>query len=212
MNEWNLQSQKQGQWWCIYFGQEALDNGKAKCLSILFKRVACQVVFGHKRVFLNLGQGPWRNALDRFQRKLFKIAKKNGLQPETWQWGQGKSLAESWVQARWRTLSPDLLPIEVISDYLHPQEVHRKSPDESRKFRLLRSLGINSLQDLIDVPEDVLLSRCGVWIAEFCREYFSRPDEMRDLWLEKATTEALFSSHRPFQLEDWIPEEYLAVS
>ena len=209
MNEWNLQTQ--GQWWCIYFGQENMESAKAKCMAVLFKRIAKQVVFGHKRVFLNVSESPWRNALERFQRKLFKIAKKNELNPESWQWGEGKSLAESWVQARWRTLSPDLLPIEVVSDYLYPQEFRRKTTEENRKYRLLRSMGVNSLQDLIDVPEDVLLARCGVWIAEFCREHFSRPDEMRDLWLEKATTEALFANHRPFQLEDWIPEEYLAV-
>ena len=207
-----LNSQKQAQWWCISFGQENMEAKTAKSLQVFFKRVTSEVVFGEKRVFLNVSRSPFRNSFSLFQTKLSKIAKKNQLNPELWQWGIGKSLAESWVQARWRTLSPDLLPIEVISDYLNPHESQRKNAEDGRRFRILRALGVNSLQDLSEIPEDVLLSQCGVWITEFCREYFSRPEQLRDLWLERATTESFLHTRGAFQLEDWIPEEYLEVS
>lgn len=114
--------------------------------------------------------------------------------------------------ARWKTLLPEMLPLEAISDFLNPLELDKNRLNENHRVRLLRSVGANSLQDVLEIPEDVLLGKCGVWIAEFTREHFSRPEELRDEWLEKATARSFFQESRSFQLEDWIPEAYLQVA
>ncbi len=199
-------------WWCVHFGEDQLDATSAKRLQMFFKRVTNEVSYGEKRVFLNVTKSEWRTSIHSFQKKLAIAAKKLKLNPESWQWGVGETLAESWVQARWRTLSPDLLPIEAMSDYLNPFEIERKSSDEIRRLRLLRALGMSTLQDLLEMQEDELLSQYGIWIGDISRTRFSKPEILREQWLEKTTESSFTISNKPFQLEDWIPEEYLAVS
>jgi hypothetical protein len=202
---------RKANWWCIYFGHETMDVAVAKRLGSIFKQISDEVVYGNKRVFLEVSRSKWRRSFSLFQSKIAQVAEKHELNHDSWQWGAGQTLAEAWVSSRYKTLSLDFLPIEAISDYLNPFEHHKKTAEESRRFRILRSLNINSLQDLMEVPEDVLLSQCGVWIAEFTREHFSQPESLRDAWLEKATAESLTQSDGRFRLEDWIPEEYLQV-
>ena len=198
----SLLEKTQEKWWCIHFGQEEIDLNAAKKMKYFFQKITPHVVFGNRKVFLEVSQSKWKKSLYPFQMKIAVLAKKLNLNPERWQWGVGNSVSESWVMARWKTLSPELLPLDAISDFLNPLEVNRNRPNEGYRVRLLRSLGANSLQDLLDIPEDVLLSRCGVWIAEF----------MREDWLEKVTAASFFQEKRSFQLEDWIPETYLQVA
>jgi hypothetical protein len=205
------QQKKVKNWWCIYFGHENKEDGAVKRLNAIFKQITPEVVYGNQRVFLNVSQSKWRRSFSLFQSKITQIAEKHDLNPDSWQWGAGETLAEAWVSSRYKTLSLEFLPIEAISDYLNPFEHQKKSAEESRRFRILRSLNINSLQDLMEVPEDVLLSQCGVWIAEFTREHFSHPETIREGWLETITAESFTKSDGRFRLEDWIPEEYLEV-
>ena len=204
------QKYQSAKFWCIDFGSDGSESSTTKKLQSLLKRVTPHVVFGNQRVFLEVTHSKWRRSLTLFQVKLTEAALKQGLNPDSWQWGTGKSSAEAWVRARYQTLTLDLLPIESISDFMNPLDHQKNSATENRRFRILRSLGVLTLQDLTEVPEEVLLTQCGVWIAEFTREHFSQPETLRDALLERTTAASLLLD-RPFRLEDWIPEEYLAV-
>jgi hypothetical protein len=208
----NLTTKKQAKWWCIHFGSEVMDALAAKKLQYFFKKITPHVVFGNQKVFLDVSGTKWRKSLYPFQLKLAGLAKKLNLSMDRWQWGVGGSIAESWVMARWKTLTPELLPLEAIADFLNPLELDKNRKNENHRIRLLRVVGANSLQDVLEIPEDVLLNQCGVWITELTREHFSRPEELREAWLEKTTAASFFQEHRTFQLEDWIPEEYLQVA
>ncbi len=208
----NLRGKKQIKWWCIHFGAENIDLVSAKKLQYFFKKVTPHVVFGHQKVFLDVSQSKWKKSLYSFQIKLSFLAKELDLNADVWQWGAGRSIAESWIMARWKTLSPELLPLEAISDFLNPLELEKNRAQESRRLRTLRSFGANSLQDLMEIPEDVLLARCGFWITEFTREHFSSPQNLREDWLEETTAASFFQENHSFRLEDWIPEEYLQVA
>ncbi|MBC7396643.1 MAG: hypothetical protein H7333_04295 [Bdellovibrionales bacterium] len=197
--------------WCIDFGSDDRGGCAARKLHPIFKRVTPDVVFGTHRVFLDVSHSKWCRSLTLFQVKLAEAAKKHGMNPDSWQWGTGSTVAESWVRARYETLTLELLPVEAISDFLNPLDHLKKTSSESRKYRILRSLGVNTLQDLTEIPEEVLLSQCGLWIAEFTRDHFSAPEKMRDIQLERTTADSLLNSDHPFHLEDWIPETYLAV-
>ena len=207
----SLFNKRQARWWCIHFGQEGLDPTLVRKLRNFLKHVSPNVVFGNRKVFLDVTESKWKGSLYLFQTKLSQGAQKHNLSPEVWQWGVGNSLAESWVQARWKTLSPELLPLEAILDYLNPLELDERTSEANFRLQLLRELGVDSLQALIEVPEDLLLDQCGVWIDELVRKYFSRPEDLRSHWLEKITTDSLLEQNCSFQLEDWIPAEYLAV-
>ncbi len=208
----NLSTKKQAKWWCIHFGQKNLDLVSAKKLQYFFKKITPHVIFGHQKVFLDVSQSKWNKSLYSFQLKLSVISKKLNLSSEHWQWGVGNSIAESWVMARWKTLSPEFLPLEAISDFLNPLELDKNRLNENHRIKLLRSFGANTLQDLIEIPEDILLSRCGFWITEFTREHFSKLQSLREEWLETTTAKSFFQEHLSFQLEDWIPEAYLQVA
>lgn len=208
----NTFGKNQAKWWCIHFGSETMDVLTAKKLQYFFKKITPHVVFGNKKVFLDVSRTKWRKSLYAFQLKLADVAKKLNLSTDRWQWGVGNSIAESWVMARWKTLTPELLPLEAISDFLNPLDLDKNRLNENHRVRLLRTVGANSLQDVLEIPEDLLLSKCGVWIAELTREHFSRPEECREEWLEKTTARSFFQERHSFQLEDWIPEEYLQVA
>ena len=204
--------QNKANWWCIRFDQSEIDSTTLKKINLFFKKLTPHVVHGKDRVFLDVSQSKTRVSLDAFQNKLALVANKLDANLESWQWGFGRTLVEAWVQSRWKTLSPDLLPLEAILDYHDPLELNRKSREENRSLQVLRSYGVNSLQDLIEMPEDELLSQGGIWISEVCRENFSRPNEWREEWLERATVDSLtHGSSLSFQLDDWIPSEYLNV-
>ena len=209
MNQANVFNR--AKWWCVNFGQESLDPIALKKLHFFLKRYTSHRVFGKQRIFLDMSESKGRHAFPLFQKKLSEVAERLGLNSESWQCGIGKTLAESWVHARWRTLSLETLPIEAITDYLNPLEYERVASSHVRKVKQLRMRGISSLQDLIDLPEEILESLGGVWIAEFAREHFARPEERRESCLERLTSASLLQSSLAFQLEDWIPEEYLQV-
>ena len=208
----NENVQKQAKWWCIHFGQSDMDLVSAKKLQCFFKKITPHVVFGHRKVFLEVSQCKWKKSLYAFQLKLSAVAKNLNLNMELWQWGVGKSIAEAWVMARWKILSPELLPVEAITDFLNPLGLEKNKVIENHRIKLLRSIGANSLLDVLEIPEDVLLSRCGVWIVDFAEEHFSTDESFREDCLEKITTASFFQVNRAFRLEDWIPEEYLQVA
>lgn len=203
---------KQSKWWCIHFGHEPMDAKTAKKLQSFFKKITPHFVFGQRKVFLDVSQSKFKKSLYSFQVRVNEIAKILNLSPELWQWGVGSSIAESWVMARWKTLSPELLPIESIYDYLNPLELERNRLNENYRVRLLRGLGASSLQDIIDIPEDVLLSRCGFWVTEFIRGHFSRLQALREGWLESTTSASFFQERITFNLDDWIPDQYFEVA
>lgn len=205
----NLQGKKSTKWWCIHFGNSVMDASAAKKLHYFFKKITPHVVFGHQKVFLDVSRTKWKKSLYSFQLKLAEVAQRLNLSMDRWQWGVGASLAESWIMARWKTLTPELLPLEAIADFMNPLELDRNRRNENHRVKLLRIIGANSLQDVLEIPEDVLLAKCGFWITEFTRQHFSRPEEVREEWLEKTTARSFFQERQSFQLEDWIPESYL---
>ena len=204
-------SRHSAKWWCVHFGAEIMDPVASKKLHFFLKRYTAHRVFGNQKVFLDMSESKGRHAFLLFQKKVTEVAERLGLNPESWQWGMGKSVAEAWVHARFRTLSLELLPIEAIVDFLNPLELEKKSVGQLKRIQHLRSRGIATIQDLVDLPEEVLESQGGVWIAEFARDYFERPEERRDQCLERMTQASLMESNLSFRLEDWIPDEYLQV-
>jgi hypothetical protein len=211
-----IKSLNPGKWWCVHFGSETMNPLVQKKLHFFLKRYTNHRVFGKQRIFLDMSESKGRHAFPLFQKKLSEIAERLGLTPETWSWGMGKSVAESWVHARWRTLALEVLPVDAMSDYLNPLEFERLPASQVRRLHQMKTRGISSLQDLIDLPEETLESQGGVWIAEFAREHFERPEERREACLERMTSASLLQttlsqSSLAFQLEDWIPDEYLQV-
>jgi hypothetical protein len=206
-----IRVQRQAKWWCVSFGQETMDPSALRKLHFFLKRYTTHRVFGNQRIFLDMSESKGRHAFPLFQKKLTEVAENLGLNPESWQWGMGKTVGEAWVHARWRTLSLETLPIEAVLDYLNPLEYERVSVGQVRRIKQMRLRGIGSMQDLVDLPEEVLVAQGGVWVAEFAREHFERPEERREDCLERLTSASLHQSSRAFQLEDWIPEEYLQV-
>jgi hypothetical protein len=194
----------QAKWWCINFGPESMDQVSLRKLHFFLKRYTSHRVHGKQRVFLDMSESKGRHAFSLFQKKVSEIAERLNLNPEAWQWGMGKTLAECWVHARWRTVSLELLPIEAITDYLNPLEFERVGTAHLRRLKQMRLRGIVSIQDLVDLPEEILE-------AEFAREHFNRPEERREACLERLTSNSLQQSSLAFQLEDWIPDEYLQV-
>jgi hypothetical protein len=205
-------SKKQAKWWCIHFGQTEMDLVSAKKLQYFFKKITPHVVFGHHKVFLEVSQCKWKKSLYAVQLKLSSVAKNLNLDMELWQWGVGNSIAESWVMARWKTLTPEFLPLEAISDFMNPLGLDKNKVIENHRLKLLHTIGANSLLDILEIPEDVLLSKCGIWIADFNREHFSCHQSLMEDCLEKVTSASFFQEPRAFRLEDWIPEEYLQVA
>jgi hypothetical protein len=206
----------QTKWWCVHFGQEAMDSTQLKKLHFFLKRYSQHRVVGKQKIFLDMSESKGRHAFPLFQKKVYELAERLGLNPELWAWGMGKSLSESWVHARWRTLALEVLPVEAVLDFMNPLEVERVAGVQTRSIQQMRARGITSLQDLVDLPEETLESQGGVWIAEFARDYFERPDERREQCLERITSASLIQnsfqqSSMAFQLEDWIPDEYLQV-
>ena len=218
MKELNLvKNSIQTKWWCVHFGQDAMNPLVQKKLIFFLKRYSAHRVSGKNRIFLDMSESKGSYSFPLFQKKLYEMAERLGLAPETWSWGMGVSLSEAWVHARWRTTALEVLPVEAISDFLNPLELGKVSAIQIRRIHQLKSRGISSLQDLIDLPEAVLEAQGGVWIAEFARDYFERPESRRDACLERVTTASFLksgfeSSSIAFQLEDWIPDEYLRVS
>ena len=202
-------------WWCIHFGQEISDPVASKRLHLFLKRYTNHRVIGKHKIFLDMSESRGRHAFLLFQKKVTEVAEHLNLSPETWQWGMGKTLAESWVHTRWRTLSLDQLPIEAIHDYANPLEFERVSVGQVRRMKGLKAHGIASLQDLAELPDEELESQAGASIAEIVSSHFGhikeRSEERRDVCLERMTSESFMQNSRSFQLEDWIPEEYLQV-
>jgi hypothetical protein len=198
-------------WWCIHFGQEISDPVAAKRLHLFLKRYTNHRVIGRHKIFLDMSESRGRHAFLLFQKKVTEVAEHLNLNPESWQWGMGKTLAESWVHTRWRTLAVDQLPIDALQDYANPLEFERVSVGQVRRLKSLKAQGSASLQDLIELSDDELESQAGSTIAEIIREHFERDDERRDVCLERMTSESFMQSSGSFQLEDWIPEEYLQV-
>lgn len=235
----------QSKWWCVHFGQERVDSRALRKLHLFLSRYSSQRILGNQRVFLDMSESQGRHAFPLFQSKVYRVAESLGLSPDSWQFGLGKSIEEAWVHTRWRTLSLEALPIEAVTDFLKPLDFEGVPSNHKRRIQRLRSLGVSSLQDLIELPESVLAAQGGSLIAEFARDHFERrhsqslkyDPSMRDLDLERITEDSFTSafsnlsghsvesaygsssfapadfiqSSRAFQLEDWIPEEYLQV-
>jgi hypothetical protein len=140
------------------------------------------------------------------------IAQKMNLHIDHWQWGVGASIAESWVMARWKTLSPELLPVQAISDFLNPLDLNRNTMNDGYRLKLLQKMGANSVQDVLETPEDVLISSCGFWITDFIHDFFTESQNFRDQYLEQTTAASLFQEKKTFHLDDWIPDEYFQVA
>lgn len=199
-------------WWCVDFAQEILEPATIKKIEGFLSRLSTEVIFGRHRVFLKMGDRGTKLPFPLFQIKLTTFAKKYRLHSENWSFGRAASLTEAWVQAQWRTIAPELLPAEAVFDYLNPLGLEQKPAKDRRAFRSLQSLGLQSLQDVLEMPEDVLLSRCKIWIDDIKQEYFPETLDSREESLERMTM-ASFASQvqgRSFQLEDWIPESYLS--
>ena len=75
----NSLGKKQAKWWCIHFGQENIDLIAARKLQYFFKKITPHVVFGNKKVFLDVSQSKWKKSLFAFQIKVGMVAKKLSL-------------------------------------------------------------------------------------------------------------------------------------
>jgi len=163
-------------WYCLFFGYytrlsdaEILNLGKA-C-----SRLVKNVVYGDKRIFFEVDLSRPSINLGSVQYKIQRFSETWDLPYSLWQWGVGRTPAEAWVQTRWKSLTPSLLPIEALDDVLHPLQssIHQSGVQAgglgsvglgsvglgAANYHILRCLGFTQLQDLTRMPHDLMLAR-----------------------------------------------------
>ena len=161
------------EWWCIDLGQavtysqEKIERFAEACF-----RFTPDVVIGKNRIFLEMGRTKKMFNLDSVQKRVDVLAAREGLRSQYWQWGIGKTLPESWVQVRWKSVSPHLLIIDSIFDYIDPLWHQNLNRRDLERVNLFWALGVKSLQDLFKIPQDALLTRFGTVFDQFSKNFF----------------------------------------
>mgnify|MGYP001546461560 CR=1 FL=1 len=158
-------------WYCLFFGYHTqvseLDMQK---LAHACSRFIRSTVVGDKRVFFEVDLSRSAINLGSLQFKIQSFSETWDLPHQLWQWGVGKTLAESWVQTRWKSLVPEFLPIESLDDFMHPLSSPVGSSANvglgTSTFNVLRCLGYETLADLGEMPHDLLLVRLSQILAE----------------------------------------------
>lgn len=158
-------------WYCLFFGYHTqvseLDMRK---LAHACSRFVRRTIMGDKRVFFEVDLSRLSINLGSLQFKIQSISETWDLPHQIWQWGVGKTLAESWVQTRWKSLAPNFLPIESLDDFMYPLVSPVSSSQAvglgASTFNVLRCLDYETLADLGEMPHDLLLVRLSQILAE----------------------------------------------
>lgn len=181
---------KSTRWVCLFFGfYSKITLAEQQALVRVCSKLCSRVVMGKQRLFFELDPTRPHLNLGSLQFKIERFAETWELPYTVWQWGVGRSLPESWVQARWKSLNSALLPIEALEDVAHPLHSGSVSSEGSvSKFRVLRVLGYQTVEDLKRIPPDLLAVRLQSLVElPVVLEWL----EGLDPWLEQVTTDAL---------------------
>jgi hypothetical protein len=194
-------------WYCLFLGYYTqVSDSDLERLSRACGRFVNRVVLGDKRVFFEVDLSRAGMNLGALQFKIQSFAETWDLPHPLWQWGVGKTLAEAWVQTRWKSLTPDFLPIEALDDYLYPLSspivTSKKTGLGAATFTLLRCLGYSTLAQLGgEMPHDLLLARLAHALGdELVQAEVSDPNGLLlDNWLAKLTADSL--NDQPLETE-----------
>lgn len=190
MKTTNLKLTKKSRWVCLFFGfYSKITDAEQQALVRVCSKLCNRVVLGKQRLFFELDPARPHLNLGSLQFKVERFAETWELPHSVWQWGVGRSLAESWVQVRWKSLNSALLPIEALEDVAHPLHSSSMSSEVSvSKFRVLRVLGYQTVEDLKRMPPDLLVVRLQSLVElPVVLEWL----EGLDPWLEQVTTQSL---------------------
>ncbi len=161
------------EWWCVDLGQAVNYTAlQLERIAEALLRFTPDVVMGKNRIFLEMGRTKKLFRLDSFQKRVLVLADRESIDSNLWRWGIGKTIPESWVQCRFKTLQLASLPIDSIFDYIDPFAHFQLSRAHQDKIKLFQALGMRTLQDLFQIPHDALLVRFGSMLDQFSKNYF----------------------------------------
>jgi hypothetical protein len=161
------------EWWCIDLGQAVSYTPlKMDQLAEAFFRFTPDVVVGKNRIFLEMSRTKKLFRLDSIQKRAAVLAEREGVSATHWQWGIGRTIPEAWVQTRWKSVQPNVLPVDALFDYRDPFFHGDLNRPEQEKVSTFYSLGLRTIQDLFKIPHDSLLVRFGSMLDQFSKNYY----------------------------------------
>lgn len=230
-SESSLNNLTGSRWYCLFFGYHTLVSElEMQKLAHACSRFVRSTVIGDKRVFfeVDLSRRSGKSCsinLGSLQFKIQSFAETWDLPHQIWQWGVGKTLAESWVQTRWKSLAPGFLPIESLDDFMYPLvspvgESQRIGLGAST-FNVLRCLGYETLADLGEMPHDLMLVRLSQILADhqihsgLADSLANRDGLLHENWMAEITAQSFRESDGREPIEAYGQEnlfEQLAVA
>ncbi len=206
----NMQKKNQGlsqEWWCIDLGHAvAYPAEELARLSEACFRFTPDVVVAQNRIFLEMSRTKKHFTLDTVQKRVQILAErisfKLGQSVFRWRWGIGKTIPQAWVQTKWKSTSPHLLPIDSIFDFMNPLRATELNRRDRERVSLFFALGIRTIQDLFQVPPDALLTRFGSILDDFSKNFH---EGERFPWVRHTPSVELLELSR-WNAEDWVAD------